>query len=297
MLVRVAHAEQQPALFLPPVQAGGHVEHHRKGVALEGRVWLRDRDLVADRAGGYVHAGELPDRSEAGPTRQQDPLGADHAVRRLDPGDPRATPARRPEPESQERRPLSELDSGALHGQRIRENVARRIDAPVRGQEAPAAMTVRGQGRVDLDRLVGLQPPHVKTEGPLHGYPLAPRSLLAAGRRQEDVAELPESGVDPQGLGLRAVELDGPPAQVHGDRRSALGPNDAGGTTAGTLPDQPALQDHDPPGTGRPGEDRGPAAQRPGADHDEIGDLRRAHRPLRARPCTRSSLASGPPDR
>ena len=176
-VVRVAPAEEQPALLEPPVQPGADVEDHRLALDGEGLVRLEDRDGVADRPGRDPDPGErAPTVAEARPAGQDHPLGRDRAGARLDADDAAAAARRRLDPEARERRPLAELDAGRLHRERVGPDVARRVDVAVGLEEAAAAVAGRGEGRDLGGGLGGRQP--------ADGEALAPAaSRRARGRR------------------------------------------------------------------------------------------------------------------
>ena len=116
-LVRIAPAEQQPALLEPPVQPRADVEHHRHPLDVEGRVWLEDRDRVARgagrdperrppgrRRGATARRSAGRARSSIGPGARLDADHAPAAARRRYETEARGTPsaraARRPPPAS-----------------------------------------------------------------------------------------------------------------------------------------------------------------------------------------------------
>ena len=149
----------------------------------------------------------------------------------------------------------------------------------VGGEMAAAPVAGRGQGRDLRRRLGGCQPADVQPLRTLHGDPLAAEALVVLGHREDQVAELAKPAVGPDLGGLATIEVDRPAAERDGRRRSALRPDDARGAAAGTLPGEPTVQDHDPADARGLREPARPAADRAGADDDEIGALEVSHAP------------------
>ena len=115
-----------------------------------------------------------------------------------DAGHAPAAAARGRGPQPEERRPLAELHACLLHRERVRAHVPRRVDRAVRRAVAAAAMTVRGERRVERARFLGLDPPHVESGGTLHLDARVPVAHVAVSDGEDQVAELAESGVRPQ---------------------------------------------------------------------------------------------------
>src|SRR6185503_17368457 len=64
--VRIAPAEEQPALLESPVQPGPDVEHHRHTVDVERLVWFQHADRVPPRADRDAQTTRGADHAEHG---------------------------------------------------------------------------------------------------------------------------------------------------------------------------------------------------------------------------------------
>src|SRR5450759_3311209 len=111
---------------------------------------------------------------------------------------------------------------------------------------------------------------NVETDGLLHGYALAPDPRLVSGAGEDEIAQLPEPGVDPQSSLLPAIEVDAPAPEPHRCRGSALRAHHARGTAAGPDAGSSPLDDDHPFGALSGGKIRCPAADSAGSNHDEV---------------------------
>ncbi len=234
------------------------------------------RDRVARRAGRDAQPGQLPDRTQARPAGEQDALGLDQPGVGVHTGDARAAVGGRHRAQAGERRPLAQGDPGRLHRQAIGTDVPRRVDAPVGLDIAAAPVTGRGQRDGGIGGLGRIEPADVEPLGALHRDALATGALIGLGDREDQVAELAESGVGAVRRGLAAVEVDRPTAQGDGRGRAALGADDARRARRRAHPGQPALEDDHPSEPGRRREHRRPATDRPRAHDDQVRAIRHA---------------------
>ncbi len=219
------------------------------------------------------------DRAEGRASGQDDPVGVDRAVVRLDPGDPPAAICRGRRAEGPEGGPLTQLHARGPHRERVRSDVPWRVDGPVAGGVAPAAMADGRQGHGRRRGLGGVEPGDIEPRRLLHADPLTTGPLVVLGHRQDQVAELAEAGIGAVRGRLAAIEVDRPATERHRRRCPALGPDDAGRTRRGTHPDQATLEDDHPARAVGRGEDRRPAADRPRPDDHQVRAV--SHRSLR----------------
>ena len=140
-----------------------------------------------------------------------------------------------------------------------------RYDAPATASGATTGDTAATSTR--------LQPARRQAQGALRRHPLPPGRRLFRVQGDDEVAELPKAAVHPELVPLAAIEGDRPAAKRHRRRRAALGPHHARGPGARALPGAPGVEDQHAPGPVAGGEDRGPAADRPGTHHDQVRPL------------------------
>ena len=165
-----------------------------------------------------------------------------------------------------------------LHRERVRTHVPRWVDVPVAGCVRRAAERGRVERGVQLRGPRCIDVPDIgEPGGALHLDACGRLLLLRVIRREDQVAELAEAAVGPVALALRPVEVDRPHPEGDGLGCPTLRADDAGRARGRALAGLALLEDHDAFRAVLLREDRGPPADRAGADDDEIGSVAVRH--------------------
>ena len=136
----------------------------------------------------------------------------------------------------------------------------------------------------------GRHPARVEPALALHGQAQVRGAHVVLAGGDDEVAQRAEVRVDAVALVLAEVEADRPAPEVDGRRRPALRADHARRARARALAGGGGVDDDDAPGAVLAREDRRPAADRAGADDDEVRAL--AHRAASSRASARTAMAA-----
>jgi hypothetical protein len=210
-------------------------------------------------------SGQRPERALADAAGKDHPLGGDRALRGDDPGD---APTAQAQPDHG--RALVQRHAGIAHGDQIGGDVARRRDGAVVGAIRRAEDAVGVEQRQEPRRLLRPDPARIDPVLALHSQPLMRRRHLVVREGDDEVAERAEVAVDRGSLVELLVEGHAEARKLDRGRRAALRAHDPGRARARPLSrDARVEHEHAADALARR-EDRGPAADRAGADDDEV---------------------------